>query len=280
MTVPRTALGTARSMSIGACTTHFKIRSFRFGTYVPAIVDGSRRLNSRSSSPAFDVRSDESVDALANERSGPVDQAQAEQPSREHACLQRGHLGRQVAPQDTGALRARIGLRQLGDQFLTSLHLPLQFRLEFVDVLAFEECDLERLPRCAVGLDACKEIVQKCLDGGQRVGMGGVEQREIGPVDERQGHEFAHRFEQRQLVVEMPIDRAARHAGGLGDMIQRGPRDASAGEHAPCGRQNVSPRLRRLLLRSTHFLLGKIHNALFTYIYDCIYSGILVHISF
>ena len=48
----------------------------------------------------------------------------------------------------------------------------------------------------------------------------------------RQEHPVTHRLKQCALVLEMPVDRAARHAGGTGDIVQCGARDALVDEFA------------------------------------------------
>ena len=63
------------------------------------------------------------------------------------------------------------------------------------------------------GLDA--QVAQR----QQRVASGGVAQA-LGQLFGRQAHLAEQFVEQMGLVLEMPVHRAAGHAGGLGDLLQ------------------------------------------------------------
>ena len=91
---------------------------------------------------------------------------------------------------------------------------------------------------------------KKALDRMQRIRVIGANQ--LGMIEQRHRHLLAHRPEEIPLVGEVPVDCAARHAGGCGDALKRRSRDPMRGEFAPCRDENLLAGLLGLLLGSTH----------------------------
>src|SRR5882762_9069817 len=166
----------------------------------------------------------------------------------------------------SGAPRAPVGLRELGDELGTARALQPQLALELADVFAFEAHDLERLARGRVALERFQNAEQKALDPRKRIGPVGAQQREIDLIDHGHGHLLAHREEQLVLIGEMPVDRPARDAGRGGDLLERRAGHSLTGENPACCGEDPLPGALRILFCSTQ--VGDA--ASLAYIRDCI----------
>jgi len=96
---------------------------------------------------------------------------------------------------------------------------------ERVGVLHFLGRDLEHAPRLRVGGRAAQRPQQRRPQARQRVLAGRAGCLVAGAL-QRQGDPVHHRVEQVGLVLEVPVDCTAGGAGGRGDVLQRGARDA------------------------------------------------------
>src|SRR5439155_10433958 len=193
---------------------------------------------------------------------------QPRETHQETAGFDRSHRRAQSGPQASGALRARVGLRELGNELGTSQALQREFAFELPDVFAFEAHDLERLAYRGVALERFQNAEQKALDPRNGIGPVGAPQRKIDLVDHRYGDLLAHGEEQRVLVGEMPVDRPARHAGRGGDLPERRAGHSLAGENLACRTQDALPGALGFPFRSTQ--IGSA--ASLTRVRGCIYS--------
>src|SRR5439155_4079324 len=86
---------------------------------------------------------------------------QPRETRQEPAGFDGSHRRAQSGPQAAGALRAPIGLRELGDELGTSQALQREFAFELPDVFAFEAHDLERLAYRGVALERFQNASKK-----------------------------------------------------------------------------------------------------------------------
>src|SRR5262249_32391371 len=90
------------------------------------------------------------------------------------------------------------------------------------------------------------------LDPLQRIRSGRMQESEVDPVEQRQGNGVANGAKQVALSLEVPINRAARHARFTGDHLEAAAREAVALEAAQGGGEDPPSGLLRLLLGSSH----------------------------
>lgn len=120
----------------------------------------------------------------------------------------------------------------------------------FFGVLALE---VQHAAEFAVGLVALQalEAVEKRLPQALQH-VGGIADVGLQLVADHIEDAGEQRIKQIFLVLEVPVERAARDAGGLRDFVQRGARDAALVENVQRGLHEAFARFLRLGFGSTH----------------------------
>ncbi|CAM2152018.1 hypothetical protein PT2222_270088 [Paraburkholderia tropica] len=161
-----------------------------------------------------------------------------------------------------GARRVEVGgqlaLGHRVAQAFLDAHQPLahialmarHHRAHFLDEFALQKQDLEHAAAARVAGRIAQTERAQILDAPERVGLARIDRGGLEFV-ERQDHTVEHRREQIALVLEMPVDRAARHAGGLRNVGKRCARNAFFKKDVFGGVENAVARLQRFLFRAS-----------------------------
>ncbi|MDQ7972818.1 MAG: hypothetical protein REJ24_09650 [Rhodocyclaceae bacterium] len=153
-----------------------------------------------------------------------------EQPVLDEACNERmqalrrrGRRNRQAQP---AALRGQSQrLLEVLDAGTPTCQMALLHGRHLLRVFDLVRSDLEHAPHLRVGGDEPQGRDHALLQHGERIVLRAVG-RHAHAVLHGQGHALHHGVEQVGLVLEVPVDGAARGAGLLRDLLQRGLRDA------------------------------------------------------
>jgi len=163
-----------------------------------------------------------------------LEQPVADQPVDERMQPHRGagrvHPRRQEAAPD----RVAHAALELAEAVGAHLDVAVAHARHLVHVLALVADDLEHAPRLRVVGGLAEHRDHAAADVAERIGER-VVARAPDHLLHRQRHAREHGGEEIGLVAEMPVDRAARHAGRGGDVLERRARRAAAAEY-PFGR--------------------------------------------
>ena len=159
-----------------------------------------------------------------------VEQPVADQPVDESVQPDGGaarvHAGGQEPAAD-GVAHAALDLAQA---VRAHLDVTVADPRHLVHVLALVADDLEHAPRLRVVGRLAQHRDHAAADVAERISEG-VVARASDHLLHRQRHAREHRGEEIGLVAEVPVDRAAGHAGSCGDVLERRARGPAAAEY-------------------------------------------------
>src|SRR5574343_1040127 len=160
----------------------------------------------------------------------------ATEQEMQHAAGERpgvARRGQRVEPGAQGAFVSGLLVDAL-DLVQESLRRAANFILhrgKFVDVFAARNHDFEHLADYRAIFQDAEKLLDRSLDGIERVADFGGKEQGVGSLDQRRENVFAHGEEQFRLVGKMPVNSAARDAGCLGDLIERGAANSAFMKH-------------------------------------------------